>query len=88
MIITCPSCGQIMEVKEGSNVTPCSYCNKKIEGKASLKENKEREVLQYNASVRAIRKVQQAFAGAAEILGVKNDDDVMALVNEVRYGKI
>ena len=37
--------------------------------------------------VAAIHKAQKAFEGLAEILGVKDDDDVMALVNEVRYAK-
>ena len=37
--------------------------------------------------VAAIRKAQKAFEGLDEILGVKDDDDVMALVNEVRYAK-
>ncbi len=32
-----------------------------------------------------IRKAQKAFAGAAERLGVKDDDDVQKLVDEVRY---
>lgn len=36
----------------------------------------------------AIRNAQEAFKGAADMLGVKNDDDVQALVDEVRYGKI
>ncbi len=36
-------------------------------------------------NVAAIRKAQKAFEGLAEILGIKDDDDVMTLVNEVRY---
>ena len=40
-----------------------------------------------NASSQAIRKAQTAFLGAAEELGVANEDDVQALVDEVRYGK-
>ena len=34
-----------------------------------------------------LREAQAAFAGAAEVLGVSSDDDVQALVNEVRYGR-
>jgi len=40
-----------------------------------------------NASLVAIRKAQQAFEGVAERLGVRNEDDVQSLVNEVRYGQ-
>ncbi len=40
-----------------------------------------------NASIQAIYKAQNAFAEVAETIGVKNDDDVQALVNEVRYGE-
>lgn len=32
----------------------------------------------------ALKKAQEAFAGAAEELGVKDEDDVQALVDEVR----
>ena len=40
-----------------------------------------------NASAQTINKAQSAFVGVAEKMGVENDDDVQALVNEVRYGK-
>ena len=40
-----------------------------------------------NASAQAIRKAQSAFSGAAEAMGISSEDDVQALVNEVRYGK-
>ena len=39
-----------------------------------------------NASAQAIRKAQSAFSGAAEAMGISNEDDVQALVDEVRYG--
>lgn len=39
-----------------------------------------------NASREAIYKAQKAFAGVAEEWGVKDEDDVQALVDEVRYG--
>ena len=35
----------------------------------------------------ALRKAQAAFAGAAEALGVADEEDVQALGDEVRYGK-
>lgn len=45
------------------------------------------EVVINNASAQAICKAQKAFEGVAEQIGVYNEDDVQALVNEVRYGK-
>ena len=45
------------------------------------------EVVVSNASAQAIRRAQAAFAGAADELGVKNEDDVQARVDEVRYGR-
>jgi antitoxin PrlF len=45
------------------------------------------EVVISNASTQAIRKAQAAFSGAAETMGITSEDDIQALVNEVRYGK-
>lgn len=45
------------------------------------------EVVINNASAQALYKAQKAFEGVAEQMGVENEDDVQALVNEVRYGK-
>ncbi len=45
------------------------------------------EVVVSNASAQAIRRAQAAFAGAAEAMGISSEDDVQALVDEVRYGK-
>ena len=45
------------------------------------------EIVVSNASSKAIRKAQAAFSGAAEAMGVSNEDDIQALVDEVRYGK-
>lgn len=45
------------------------------------------EIVMNNASAQAIYKVQKAFEGVAEELGLKNESDIQALVNEVRYGK-
>lgn len=47
-------------------------------------QNPNGEVVIDNASSRAIYKAQQAFAGVAEQIGVYNEDDVQALVDEVR----
>lgn len=49
--------------------------------------NQNGDVVINNASAQSIINAQRAFAGVAEQLGVKNDDDVQSLVNEVRYGK-
>ena len=45
------------------------------------------EIVVNNASSKAIRKAQAAFTGAAEAMGVTSEDDIQALVDEVRYGK-
>lgn len=45
------------------------------------------EIVISNASAQAIRKAQAAFSDVAEEMGVYNEEDVQALVNEVRYGK-
>lgn len=45
------------------------------------------EIVVSNASSKAIRKAQAAFAGAAETMGVTSEDDIQALVDGVRHGK-
>lgn len=50
-------------------------------------QNPDGEVVINNASAQAIYKAQKAFEGVAEQMGVENEDDVQALVNEIRYGK-
>ena len=50
-------------------------------------QNANGEIVINNASAQAIYKAQKSFEGLAEDIGVYNDDDVQALVNEVRYGK-
>jgi AbrB family looped-hinge helix DNA binding protein len=50
-------------------------------------ENSSGEIVINNASSQAIYKAQKSFEGVAEQMGVSNEDDVQALVNEVRYGK-
>lgn len=44
------------------------------------------EIVMTNASAEAIIKAQTAFAGAASDIGLKNEDDVQALVDEIRHG--
>ncbi len=55
--------------------------------KVAFTQKQNGEIVLSNASVRAIRKAQEAFSGLAEALGIEDDDDVQALVDEVRYGK-
>lgn len=50
-------------------------------------QKQDGEIVVSNASSQAIRKAQSAFAGAAETIGVSSEDDIQALVDEVRYGK-
>lgn len=45
------------------------------------------EIVVSNASSQAIRKAQAAFSGVGEEMGVYNEDDIQALVDEIRYGK-
>jgi hypothetical protein len=37
-----------------------------------------------NASMVAINRMQEAFAGEAERLGLQNEDDVVAMIKDVR----
>lgn len=50
-------------------------------------QKQDGEIVLSNASAQAIRKAQTAFASAAEDLGILDEGDVQALVDEVRYGK-
>ncbi len=47
-------------------------------------QNKNGEIVLSNASAQAIRKAQAAFAGAAEEMGVSSEDDVQAIIDEMR----
>lgn len=50
-------------------------------------QNQNGEIVVSNASATAIRKAQKAFVGAAEAMNVSGEDDIQALVEEVRYGE-
>lgn len=50
-------------------------------------QKQDGEIVVSNASSKAIRIAQAAFASAAETMGVTSEDDIQALVDEVRYGK-
>lgn len=47
-------------------------------------QKQDGEIVVSNASSKAIRKAQTAFAGAAEEMGVYSEDEVQALVDEAR----
>jgi AbrB family looped-hinge helix DNA binding protein len=55
--------------------------------KILLYQNKSGEIVLDNASANSLSKVQNAVAGVAERLGLRDEDDVQMLVNEVRYGE-
>lgn len=48
-------------------------------------QKQDGEIVISNASSKAIRKAQAAFSGGAEAIGISNEDDIQALVDEVRY---
>lgn len=50
-------------------------------------QNPNGEIVVNNASAQAIYKAQQAFRGVAEQLDVQNEDDVQALIDEMRHGE-
>ena len=74
--------GQItvpLEIRRALNLKPGD--------KVLFVQNQEGQITIGNASSQAIYKVQTVFEGAIESMGVANEDDVQALVDEVRYGK-
>ena len=50
-------------------------------------QKEDGEIVLTNASAQAIKKAQSALAGAAEAMGVKDEDDVQALIDDIRHGK-
>ncbi len=50
-------------------------------------ENKDGDIVLKNAAAFAIHEAQAAFAGVAEEINVKDEEDVQKLVDEVRHGK-
>ena len=48
-------------------------------------QNQNGEIVVSNASAAAIRKAQTAFSGAAEAMNVNSEEDVQALVDEIRH---
>ncbi len=75
------SSGQItipLEVRRALNLKPG--------GKVLFIQNERGQFAVENASTHAIYSAQAAFEGAAEKMGVANEEDVQTLVNEIRYG--
>lgn len=54
------------------------------EGDKILFVEEEGRVIMMNSSMDALRKAQAAFAGEAERLGLKDEEDVAALIAELR----
>ena len=50
-------------------------------------QKQDGEVVVSNASAQAIRRAQTAFADAADTMGISSEEDVQALVDEIRYEK-
>ena len=54
------------------------------EGDKVLFVEEEGKVVIMNASANALRKAQKAFEGAAEELGIRDEQDIVNMVKEVR----
>ena len=50
--------------------------------KALKKERESGRIYIMNSSMDALREAQKEFAGEAERLGLKNDDDIMDMINQ------
>ncbi len=50
-------------------------------------QKEDGEIVLTNASAQAIKKAQAALAEAAEAMGVKDEDDVQPLIDDIRHGK-
>ena len=48
-------------------------------------QNNNGDIVVSNASATAIRKAQAAFTGASEVMGVKDENDIQALIDEMRH---
>lgn len=61
--------------------------NLKSGDKILFRQTDDGNIVLSNASAQAIHKAQQAFAGAADTMGVSDENDIQALIDEVRYGR-
>ena len=46
------------------------------------------KIYMINSSMDALHEAQKAFAGEADRLGLKNDDDVMTMIKELRKERV
>ena len=58
------------------------------EGDKILFVEEQGRVIMMNSSMDALRKAQAAFTGEAERLGLKDEQDVVDLVSELRRGRM
>jgi len=80
----------LAKVSANGQVTVPVEIRKKLglkEGDKVLFIERNGEIVINNASSTSLALAQEAFAGAAKDFGVANENDVQALVDEVRYGK-
>lgn len=54
------------------------------EGDKVLFVENQGRIIMMNSSMEALRKAQAAFDGEAERLGLENEDDVVAMIGELR----
>lgn len=54
------------------------------EGDKVLFVEEQGRIVMMNSSMEALRKAQMAFAGEAERLGLENEQDVAAMISELR----
>ncbi len=62
----------------------CDILRLRTGDKISFSENPDGSVTMRNANVRAFENLQKAMEGAAEEAGLETEDDVVAMVRELR----
>ena len=81
----------LVKLSANGQITVPAEIRKLLELKSGDKiliyQNKSGEIVLDNASANALSKVQNAMTGVAERLGLRDDDNVQKLVDEVRYGE-
>lgn len=80
-------CMELAKVTSKGQVTIPIEIRKKLgikSGDKILFVEESGRIYMMNSSMDALREAQRAFAGEAERLGLKDDDDVMAMIKEFR----
>jgi len=67
-----------LDVREGDEI----YFMQTYSGLQLLTANERKEIAKKN--LEALRRVQKAFEGVAEEIGLKNEDDVMKMIKSMR----